>query len=143
MTPPVSRDLYSDKVVYPRALGICWVIYGALRLLVALWLVGFSATATVMFGALLTRVPNPYTLMSAFHLLYLVAVIWSLAAGALGIIAGLAMLSEKALGRALGILAAFLSLSEIPVGLTLSAYTRIVLLRGDVARPYVATARAA
>jgi hypothetical protein len=109
----------------------------------ALWLIVFSATATLMFGTLLNRVPDPYTLMSTFHFLYLVAVIWSVAGGTLGIIAGFALLSRKTFARGLAIIAAFLSLSEIPLGITLGAYTLIVLLPASAERPYVTTARAA
>jgi hypothetical protein len=126
-----------------RTLGICWILYGAARCLVAIWLVGFIPMATVMFGALLNRVPDPYSLMSAFHLLYLCLIVWSVAAGAVGIIAGFAMLSSKAVGRMLGIVAAFLSLSEIPLGLTLSVYTLLVLLPATAKSVYVAPARAA
>jgi|SRR3954469_22818246 hypothetical protein len=111
-----------------RTLGVGWVIYGVIRLLVAVWLIGFSPTATVMFGALLTRVPDPYSLMSAFHLLYLLAIVWSFVAGLLGIAAGLSLLGGKAAGRLLGILAAFFSVTEIPLGITIGTYTLIVLL---------------
>ena len=38
-----------------RILGICWVLYGILRLVTAVWLALFSNTATLMFGALLGR----------------------------------------------------------------------------------------
>jgi hypothetical protein len=126
-----------------RTLGTCWVIYGAIRLLVALWLVGFSTTATVMFGALLTRVPDPYSLMSAFHLLYLVTIVWSFAAGLLGIVAGLALIGSKSAGRSLGIIAAFLSISEIPLGVTIGTYTLIVLLPARGESLYGSSARAA
>jgi hypothetical protein len=120
-----------------RTLGICWVIYGVIRLLAAVWLVGFNATATVMFGALLTRVPDPYSLMSAFHLLYLVAIVWSVAAGLLGIVAGLALIGGKAAGRSLGIIAALFSVSEIPMGVTIGTYTLVVLLPTRTERVYV------
>ena len=111
-----------------RTLGICWIIYGLIRLLVAVWLVGFNATATVMFGALLTRVPDPYSLMSAFHLLYLVAIVWSFVAGLIGIVAGLALIGGKATGRSLGVIAALLSVSDIPLGVTIGTYTLVALL---------------
>src|SRR5438309_8903357 len=111
-----------------KTLGVCWVIYGVVRLLVAVWLIGFNATATVMFGALLTRVPDPYSLMSAFHLLYLLAIVWSFVTGLLGIAAGLALLGGKAASRLLGIIAAFFSVSDIPLGVTIGTYTLIVLL---------------
>ena len=51
-----------------RTLGICWIIYGIIRLAMALWLFVFNGTATVMFGALLSRVPDPFTMMSEFHI---------------------------------------------------------------------------
>ncbi len=128
----------------PRTLGVCWVIYDAARLLAAVWMISFSPTATVMFGALLTRVPNPYSLMDAFHLLYLCAIVWSVVAGGLGIIAGLALLANKVLGRSIGIVAAFLSLPELPLGVMLGAYTLIVLLPATPEQVYFSTpARAA
>ena len=127
----------------PRTLGVCWVIYGAARVLVAVWMISFIPTATVMFGALLTRVPNPYSLMDAFHLLYLCGIVWSFAAGALGIVAGLALVSNQAMGRTLGIVAAFLALSELPLGIVLGVYTLIVLLPSTAEPVYYAPARAA
>ena len=127
----------------PRTLGVLWVIYGLARVLVAVWMIGFIPTATVMFGALLTRVPNPYSLMDIFHLLYLCAIVWSFLAGAIGIMAGLALLASNPMGRMLGIVAAFLSLPELPLGVMLGAYTLIVLLSPAAERVYVAPARAA
>ena len=42
-----------------RTLGAFWVVYGIARLIMAICLFIFSGTATLMFGALLNRVPNP------------------------------------------------------------------------------------
>lgn len=126
-----------------RIMGVCWVIYGAIRLLLAVWLIVFSTTATVMFGALLNRVPDPFSLMSAFHLLYLIVVVWSFAAGVIGIVAGLALLAGRSAGRTLGIVAALLSICEIPLGVTIGSYTLIVLLTARTESVYVTTARAA
>ena len=113
---------------HSRILGLCWIVYGAIRLLAALWLTTFSTTATLMFGALLNRVPNPFPLMSEFHLIYLGIVVWSVIAGIFGVLAGLTLLAGQAFARPLALIAAFLSLSEIPLGITLSVYTLIVLL---------------
>jgi hypothetical protein len=124
-----------------KTLGVCWVIYGVVRLLVAVWLIGFNATATVMFGALLTRVPDPYSLMSAFHLLYLLAIVWSFVTGLLGIAAGLVLLGGKAASRLLGIIAAFFSVSDIPLGVTIGTYTLIVLLATRNHPSYLDSAR--
>jgi hypothetical protein len=111
-----------------RVLGVCWVIYGVLRLCAAVWLASFSNTATVMFGALLARVPDPFTMMSTFHLFYVLVVAFSLVCGVLGLLAGLALLAGRESGRTLALVAGFLSLSEIPLGTTLGIYSLIILL---------------
>ena len=132
MTPAVPE--HPNDYAPFRVLGVCWVIYGALRLVLVLWLIGFSATATVMFGALLTRVPNPFTLMADFQLIYLSIEVLSAVTGVLAILGGLALLAGQAFARPLGLMAAFLSLSEIPVGITLGTYTLIVLLPANFNR---------
>jgi hypothetical protein len=58
-----------------RTFGVCWILYGILRLVMGICLFLFSGTATVMFGALLVRVPNPFALMSDFHFAYLALVV--------------------------------------------------------------------
>lgn len=112
-----------------KLLGLCWVIYGVLRLAMSIWLVLFTGTATVMFGALLGRVPNPFALMNWFHVSYTLAIILSALAGVFGLLGGMAQLSGGRAGRLLLLVAAFLSLSEIPLGLTLGVYTLVVFLR--------------
>ena len=112
-----------------RILGICWVLYGILRLATAVWLALFSNTATLMFGALLNRVADPFTLMNVFHFVYAVVVAVSAVCGILGFLAGLALLSGARSGPTLAIIAGFLSLWSIPLGTTLGIYTLIILLR--------------
>lgn len=114
--------------VHVRPLGICWVIYGILRLLMAVWLVSFGRTATLMFGALLARL-DPVPLMSDFHLLYAAAVVLSVVCGLFALLAGLALLSGGRFARMLSLVAGFLSLSNVPLGTTLGIYTLIVCLR--------------
>jgi hypothetical protein len=109
-----------------RTLGICWVIYGVIRLAMALWLFVFNGTATVMFGALLTRVPDPFTMMSEFHIIYVAIIVLSVICGVLGIIGGLGAMAGG--GRSILILAALLSLCELPLGITLGVYSLVVLL---------------
>lgn len=81
-----------------------------------------------MFGALLNRVPDPFTMMSEFHIIYVAIIVLSVLCGVLGIVGGLAMMGGQRSGRSVLILAALLSLSEIPLGITLGVYTLIVLL---------------
>jgi hypothetical protein len=109
-------------------LGALWIVYAILRLVAVILLVLYTGTATVMFGALLTRVPDPYTLMTTFHILYIAAVIVTALSGVLGLFAGLALLAGRSSARSLSLVAAFLSLSDLPLGTTLGIYTLIVFL---------------
>jgi len=109
-----------------RVLGLCWIVYGILRLAMGLWLVFFSGTATVMFGALLQRVADPFTMMNVFHVVYILLVLLSALCGIVGLMAGFAILAGG--GRKLGLAAAFLSVSEIPFGTTLGIYTLVIFL---------------
>jgi hypothetical protein len=111
-----------------RILGVCWLVYGIFRLIMGICLVLFSGTATVMFGALLSRVPNPFALMGDFHLAYIGVVVLAVLGGVFGLLAGLALIANQRPARMLALLAAFLSVSEIPFGTTLGIYTLIVLL---------------
>jgi hypothetical protein len=122
----------SAAAANPRAssstLGALWIVYALLRLATVILLVLFSGTATVMFGALLTRVADPYTLMTVFHLIYIGAVIVTALAGLVGLFAGLALLAGKSSARSLAIVASVLSLCDLPFGTTLGIYTLIVFL---------------
>jgi hypothetical protein len=82
-----------------------------------------------MFGALLSRVPDPFTLMSIFHVLYVVAIIVTALGGLFGLLAGSALLAGRAAARTLSLAASFLSLFDIPLGTTLGIYTLIIFLR--------------
>jgi hypothetical protein len=123
-----DRTITANLAHRLRVLGICWLLYGILRLVSAVWLALFSNTATLMFGALLNRVPNPFAMMDAFHIFYGFLIFLSGVIGILGVTAGLALLSGVRSGKPLAIFAAFLSLSSIPLGTTLGIYTLIVLL---------------
>jgi hypothetical protein len=112
-----------------RTLPVLWVLYGFLRIAVAILLIVYSTTATLMFGALLTRVPDPYTLMSAFHFFYSCAIVLILLSGFFGFIAGLALLGGRSSARLLALIAAFLSVSDPPLGTPLGIYTLILYLR--------------
>ncbi len=111
-----------------RTLGGCWFVYGIFRLIVGICLILFGGTATVMFGALLNRVPNPFALMADFHVVYAGVVVLTILCGLFGVLAGLALLANQRSARILALVAAFLSVSNIPLGTTLGIYTLIVLL---------------
>jgi len=109
-------------------LGICWLVYGVLRLIAALWLVFFSTTARLMFGATLSRVPDAFTLMHEFQILYILLVVWSVLAGLLGILAAIALLSGPRSASTIPVVASVVSLADLPLGTTLGIFTLILLL---------------
>ena len=111
-----------------RNLGTMWLLYGIYRAIVGICLLLFSGTATVMFGALLSRVADPFALMGDFHIIYVCIVVLTLLCGLFGLLAGLALLAKRRSARMLALVASFLSVSEIPLGITLGIYTLIVLL---------------
>lgn len=107
-------------------LGILWAIYGIVRLVIALVLIFFNGTATVMFGALLTRVPNPFALMTDFHILYVFIIAWNILSGIVALLAAAGLIGSGAASRKIVILAAFLALPVLPFGIMLGVYTLIV-----------------
>ena len=111
-----------------RNLGILWILYGILRFVGALGVFLYSGTLTVMWGALLTRVPDPFTLMDLFHVFLIFVIILDVVAGIVSIIAGLALMSGGPSARRLGMLAAFLALINGPLGIALGVYTLVVLV---------------
>jgi hypothetical protein len=111
-----------------KNLGILWVLYGLLRLVGALGVFFYSGTLTLMWGALLTRVPNPFTLMGLFHSFLIFAIILGIVAGVVSIIAGLGLMSSGTSARSLGLVAAFFGLTNGPLGIALGAYTLVVLV---------------
>jgi hypothetical protein len=131
-----SDSSASHSAIGPaRGLGACWIVYGILRLVMALWLATFTPIATVMFGAILVRVVDPYSLMAAFHFFYLCAIILSVPCGVIGVLAGLALLLGQRSGHGLAVVAAFLSLCDLPLGITLGVYTLVTLLPVRIPAP--------
>lgn len=109
-------------------LGVLWLVYGVIRLIMAACLLIYSGTATLMFGALLNRVADPFTLMGVFHFLYAATIVLSVVCGLIAIFGGLALLGGRSAGRTLVLVAAVLSLCDIPLGITLGTYTLVELL---------------
>jgi hypothetical protein len=114
-----------------RTLGLLWLIYGIFRIIAAVWMLSFTPVATVMFGALLNRVPNPYPLMSAFHLIYAGWIVLSAASGIFGVLAAIGLLAGAGAARTLPVVAALLAAPFIPVGTMLGTYTLVVFVRRE------------
>ena len=130
---PLRNEPYSKQIpLHMKTLGICWIVYGIFRLAMDVAAILLASTATVMFGALLMRVADPFLWMDFFHVFYACCVAINLIAGVLGILGGFALLRHAPSGRGLLLAASFPSLSDLPVGIALSVYTLIVLLRAPL-----------
>jgi hypothetical protein len=125
---PLDESAGGNRSGQRQILGVCWVVYGILRLILGVCLVLFGGTATVMFGALLGRVPNPFALMADFHVVYAGMIALTVLCGIFGLLAGLALLANQRPARMLALVAALLSVCEIPFGTTLGIYTLVALL---------------
>jgi len=112
-----------------RSLGICWIFYGVWRLLLGVVLLLGWGIATVMFGALLTRVADPYSLMTLFHVAYAGIILLSGFCGVLGILAGVNLMGRGSNARGSAVLASLFSLPELPLGLILGSYTLYAFAR--------------
>jgi hypothetical protein len=124
----MSSTVVGSNPSASRTLGFFWIVYGLARILLAVWLFAFEVTAKLMFGSLLSRVPNPYSLMDTFHLFYAAIILVSIVCGILGVLAGIALIINGSSARILALAAAFLSLPELPLGLMLGVYTIAKLL---------------
>jgi hypothetical protein len=124
---PTSAAPAQNPPANSSTLGVLWIVYAILRLIAVILLVLYTGTATVMFGALLTRVADPYTLMTIFHIFYIAAILVTALSGLCGLFAGLALLAGKS-ARTLSLVAALLSVWDLPFGTTLGIYTLIVFL---------------
>lgn len=124
-----------STAVYPRTLGMLWLLYGMLRIVAAAFLVVFSATFTLMAGALLTRVQNPFAWMSVFHFLFWVVIAWCIVCAILSFFAAGALLSGQSSKPRLATLASFVCLPEFPFGIVLGVYTLLLLGPRPVVSP--------
>ena len=120
---------------HARVLGILWIVYGCMQVLVAAWMLLESNSLTLMWGALLNRVPNALAWMSSFHALFVLALAWCLISAFFAYAAGFATVRGATSARALAMVGAMLALPEWPLGVALGVYTLIVLPAVIPARP--------
>ena len=110
------------------ALGILWLVYGALGIAKGVWLLLYRPVLRLMWGALIDRVPDPFTWMAAFDTLLLLAIAVMLIAAVFSVLAGWSLVARKPSGRPLVLIAAFLALLTGPLGVALGVYTLVVML---------------
>src|SRR3984893_12684693 len=111
-----------------RTLGVLWLFYAILRFAGAAFILVYSATLTLMWGALITRVPNPFALMSFFHVFLVFAMVLNIIAGIFALLAALALLGRTGSTRTMALVASFFALIDGPLGIALGAYTLVVFV---------------
>jgi hypothetical protein len=105
-------------------LGVLWFIYGVLCLAQAAWIVVYTSTLTLMWGAIINRVADPFFWMNAFHIWLIGAVIVLVLAGIFSFVAGAALMNGS--GRAFALIASILAILTGPLGVALGTYTMVV-----------------
>lgn len=104
-------------------LGILWLLYGVLCLAHAAWIVVYTSTLTLMWGAIINRVADPFFWMNAFHIWLIAAVIVLVLAGIFSFVAGAALMGGSA--RAFTLIASILAIVTGPLGVALGTYTMV------------------
>jgi hypothetical protein len=109
-------------------LGVLWAVYAILRFAGAAFIVVYEGTLTVMWGAIITRVANPFALMSLFHFFLIFAVVLNIIAGIVSLLAAMALLGRTGSARTLALVASFFALINGPLGIALGAFTLAIFV---------------
>lgn len=100
-----------------KTLGILWILFGVFCALEAAWLVVKKNALALMWGAVLTRVPDPTPWMSLFKMLVFAAMILAMATAVFSILGAMALVQQGGSRRNSVIIAAVLGLMWGPLGI--------------------------
>ena len=109
-----------------KTLGTLWVIYGVICIVRVVWLVVHSTVLTLMWGALLNRVPDPFTWMSLFHFAMFGIIILLIVTAIVSFLAAGSMLISANPNRTLALIAGFLGIVTGPLGIAIGVFTWII-----------------
>jgi hypothetical protein len=124
-------EIDSDRY---RTVAVLWGIYGVLMIAAAAWIIVYNRTLTVMWGAIISRVANPFTWMSAFHLFLGATVVMALLSAVFSLLAAFALMSGTGSSRRLGLIAAAFGMLGTPPGVALGVFTVAILFPMSAAR---------
>ena len=111
-----------------RTFGVLWLLHAIIRFAGAALILVYSTTLTLMWGAIITRVPNPFALMSFFHVFLTFALVLNIVAGIFALLAAIALLGGSGSSRILALVASFFALINGPLGIALGAFTLVVFV---------------
>ena len=109
-------------------LGVLWIVYGLICVVKTAWILINSATLTLMWGALLNRVANPFFWMNMFHIGMLVAVVVAIVTAIFSVLAGVALTRGGPSARMLALVASFFGLITGPLGIALGVFTLVIMI---------------
>jgi ABC-type phosphate transport system permease subunit len=114
-------------------LGMLWAVYAVLMIAAAVWIILYNRTLMVMWGAIISRVADPFTWTGAFHLVLVATIAMALISATLSVLAAVALMQGAAAARTLGLIAAALGMLGTPPGIALGVFTIAILfpLRGE------------
>jgi hypothetical protein len=125
-----------------KMLGTLWVIYGLICVIKATWIVVYAPTLTLMWGALLNRVADPFFWMNLFHGAMWGVVALEIVTAILSFVAAASLLRDRRSTGSVALIAGFLALLTGPLGIAVGVYTIIALLPRNAgqARPTLVSA---
>lgn len=123
----------SDNDRY-RTLGVLWGIYGLLMVAGAAWIIVYNRTLTVMWGAIVSRVADPFAWMNMFHLFLVATVVMALLSALFSLLAAFTLMSGSGAARRLGLIAAAFGMLGTPPGIALGVFTVAMLFPMGAAR---------
>jgi hypothetical protein len=104
-------------------LGILWGIYGVMMIAAAAWIIVYNRTLTLMWGAIISHVADPFTWMRLFHLFLGATVVMALISALFSLLAAGALMQGAGASRSLGLIAAAFGMLGTPPGVALGVFT--------------------
>lgn len=122
-----------------RIMGVLWLVYSGLHIVMAIWTLFFARYFLPSIEAMLQRSSTsfPFPIFHFMQLFYTLSFFYGIATGILGIAAGYGILRRRPWGRIVALVAAFICVISIPFGTAIAIYTLLVLLPGHTDREYV------
>jgi uncharacterized membrane protein len=125
-----------------RTLGILWLVYAAICIFEAVWLVIERHVLRLMWGALINRVPDPFAWMGYYDMLLLAAVTLAIITAIFSFFGAFALMRPVISGRPFAQIASILAIIHGPLGVALGVYTLICIVPNVVDEDYTVRAAA-
>lgn len=139
VAPSAGLEVAAQKMAsHVKILGVLWIVYSVFRVLMGVWSVIFSRYMLPMMSGFFPQEPTPLpiSIMDMLRAIYAFSFAYSLVMGAIGLVAGWALLQRETWGRVVAIVIAIISVISIPFGTALAVYTFVILLASGAEQNY-------